>query len=78
MAFHKWFLKQSLIVKVLLLIIPFVGWIVEILMRVTALLNKSTTSNILGLILYLILGILLAFVDVVLVLVGGKPFLLED
>lgn len=78
MTFHKWFLQQSTVVKVLLLIIPFVGWIVEILMRVTALLNKSTTSNILGLILYLILGILLAFVDVVLVLVGAKPFLLED
>lgn len=78
MAFHKWFLKQSLIVKVLLLIIPVVGWFVEVVMRISALLNKSTTSNILGLILYLILGILLAFVDVVLVLVGGKPFLLED
>lgn len=78
MAFHKWFLKQSLIVKVLLLIIPVVGWFVEVVMRISALLNKSTTSNILGLILYLILGILLAFVDVVLVLVGAKPFLLED
>lgn len=78
MAFHKWFLKQSLIVKVLLLIIPVVGWFVEVVMRISALLAKGTTSNILGLILYIILGVIMAYVDVLFCLLGQNPLLLED
>ena len=34
MTFDKWFEKQDRIVKIILLIIPFVGWIVEVLVRI--------------------------------------------
>lgn len=77
MTFHKWFLQQSVVVKVLLLIIPFVGWIVEVAMRISALLNENTTSNIVGLILYIILGAIITYVDVILCLLGKKPLLLD-
>ena len=56
MTFDKWFEKQDRIVKIILLIIPFVGWVVEILVRLSAVLRKSSTTNILGLVLFIVLG----------------------
>lgn len=53
----KWFNKQSRIVQVLLLLIPVVGWITEIIVRVTAVLEKPTGKNILGCILALIIPV---------------------
>ena len=44
-----WFNKQSRLVQVLLLLIPIVSWVVEIYVRVTAVLQKPTVGNILGL-----------------------------
>ena len=56
MTFDKWFEKQDRLVKIILLIIPFVGWVVEILVRLSALLRKTSTTNILGFVLFLLLG----------------------
>ena len=56
MTFDKWFEKQDRIVKIILLIIPFVGWLVEILVRISAVLRKSSTTNLLGLVLFIVLG----------------------
>ena len=53
----KWFNSQSRLVQLVLLLIPFVNWIVEIYVRVTAVLEKPTTENILGLIFGLIIPI---------------------
>jgi hypothetical protein len=56
MEFENWFAKQDRIVRIILLIIPFVGWIVEILIRVCAVIRKTSTTNLLGLILFIVLG----------------------
>lgn len=56
MTFDKWFEKQDRIVKIILLIIPFVGWVVEVLVRLSAVLRKSSTTNLLGLVLFIVLG----------------------
>lgn len=56
MTFDKWFEKQDRLVKIILLIIPFVGWVVEVLVRLSALLRKTSTTNILGFVLFLLLG----------------------
>lgn len=79
MTFDKWFEKQSLLVKVVLLIIPFVGWVVEILVRLSALLRKSSTVNILGLLIYVVFGlpIILEVLDIIWVVLNGQLFLLE-
>jgi len=47
----KWFNHLPRLVQFILLLIPVVGWIVEIYVRVTAVLEKPTGGNILGLIL---------------------------
>lgn len=52
-----WFNKQSRLVQILLLLIPFVGWITEIFVRVTALIEKPTVENILGFIFGLIIPV---------------------
>ena len=77
MTFDKWFKEQSLLVQVILLIIPGLGWVIELLVRLSAYLRKNTTTNLVG----LILGILAFFVwevaDVVVLLLTGELLLLE-
>ena len=67
----KWFNSQSRLVQILLLLVPFVNWVTEIVVRVTACLEKPKGTNILGLILAIIpiTGVILGYADLVAVLV---------
>ena len=51
MTFDKWFNEQPLWLKIVLLVIPFVGWVVEILIRVSAVIRKASVLNIVGLVI---------------------------
>ena len=77
MAFDKWFEKQSLLIKIILLVIPGLGWVIELLVRLSAFLRKNSTINLAG----LILGILAFFVweiaDIIVLLLTGEMLLLE-
>ena len=76
MTFDKWFGEQALWLRVVLLIIPFVGWVMEILIRVSAIIRKSSTLNIVG----LVLGVVVPFfgiVDAIVLLITGKQLVLE-
>ncbi len=76
MTFDKWFEEQALWLRVVLLIIPFVGWVMEILIRVSAIIRKSSTLNIVG----LVLGVVVPFfgiVDAIVLLITGKQLVLE-
>lgn len=64
----SWFNKQSRLVQIILLLIPVVNWVVEIYVRVTAVMRKATLGNILGLILGVLLGFAFGWVDLVWVL----------
>ena len=79
MEFDTWFNKQERLVKIILLIIPFVGWVVEILVRLSALLRKSSTTNILGFVLFLVLGgfWIPTLIDLIYFIVKDKFLLLE-
>ncbi len=79
MTFDKWFNSQSTLVKVLLLLIPFVGWIVEILVRLSVFLR---TKNIVHLIMFLVFAIcgfvwIPVIIDLVCLCVTGKLFLTD-
>ena len=63
----KWFNPQSRLVQLILLLIPVVNWIVEIFVRVTAVLEKPNLGNILGLIFGIIIPIF-GWIDLVWVL----------
>ncbi len=64
----SWFNKQSRLVQILLLLIPGVNWITEVVVRVTGVIQKPTTENILGLIFGIIIPVF-GWVDLIWVLV---------
>ena len=77
MEFDKWFNGQEFLVKVLLLVIPFVNWVVEILVRVSAFLRNKSNLNLVGLIVYIFFGWFLGFADLILTIVGRAFLFLE-
>lgn len=79
MNFDKWFNSQSRLVQVIIFILPIVGWVVEILVRLSALLRKQSTTNILGFVLYLLVGgfWIPVLVDLVYLILKGKLILTE-
>ena len=81
MTFDKWFKEQTTLVRIILLIIPFVGWVVEVLVRLSAFLRKNSNVNLLGLLLYAILGLplILEIIDIIFILGDekGNLFLME-
>ena len=65
----KWFNSLPRLVQFILLLIPGVNWIVEIVVRLTALISNPDGKHIFGFILYLLpTGVVLAYVDFVWVL----------
>ena len=77
MKFDKWFEKQSLLIKAILLIIPFVGWVVEVLVRLSAFLRNKSGVNLVGLIIGIIGNVVWSIIDFVVLLVTRHLFLLE-
>ena len=77
MTFDKWFEEQSLLIKVILLILPIVGWVVEVLVRLSAFLRKNSTVNLVGLIIGIIGNWIWSVIDLVVLLVTGRLFLIE-
>ena len=72
----KWFKKQSRLVQFLLLIIPFVNWVTELVVRWDTWLKKG---GLLRLIICLIVtfggGLILGYIDLIWVLLFKKFFL---
>ena len=56
------------LVQFLLLLIPGVNWITEIIVRITAVIEKPSLGNIIGLIIAIIIGFAFGWVDLVWVL----------
>lgn len=74
----KWFNSLPRLVQFILLLIPGVNWIVEIVVRVSAVLEKPTSTNILGLILAVLpTGNILGWVDLVWVLLYNHLLLAD-
>lgn len=71
----KWFNSQSKLIKVLLLLIPVVNWFTEIFVRVSAVIEKPTAGNILGVILAFVIPVLPGWLDLIWVLVTGHLIL---
>lgn len=72
-----WFNKQSRLVQILLLLIPFVNWIVEIVVRWSTFIKKGGFMRLLVCLLVTILGWIpvIGWIDLVWVLLFKKLFL---
>ena len=56
MQFDKWFNNQSTLLKVILLILPLVGWVVEVLLRLSVMLRTKSLVHIVVFVLFLLVG----------------------
>lgn len=74
-----WFDEQTLLVRIILIIIPFVGWIIELFVRISALVRRQSGINIAGLIVFAILGgfWVLCLFDVISLLLNDRLILIE-
>lgn len=77
MSFDKWFNKQDRLVQVLLLLIPFVGWVTELLVRLSVALNKKDAVSIIVFVLFLVVGWgwFLCLIDLVYLIIKGHLIL---
>ena len=77
MSFDKWFNSQDRLVQVILLVIPFVGWIVECLVRLSVTLRTKSIIHIVVLLLFLFVGWtwILCVIDLVYLILKGNLIL---
>ena len=77
MTFDKWFNSQSRLLQIILMIIPVVGWILEILIRLSvALRTKEPIHWVVFLIFVLVgWGWILNLVDLIYLLLNGHLIL---
>ena len=70
---NTWFHKQSKILQVLLLIIPFINWIVELLLRLSSWLKKGGVLRLIVCILVTIpSGIIIGWLDAIWTVLTNK------
>jgi len=79
MQFDKWFNKQSVLIKAILLLLPVVGWICECLVRLSVMLKTKSIVHIVVFCLFLFVGWgwILGVIDFVYMLVTGHLILAE-
>ena len=79
-TFYKWFNSQSTLLKVILLVIPFVGWVVELLVRGSRAYDKKDTLSIVMLVLFLVVGwgCVLNLIDIIYMVMTGHLILADD
>ena len=75
MKIHTWFYKQNLLLQIALLLLPFVGYISEVLIRLSIYLDKKNKTNLIIFIVMIVLGIIFCYVDLVYFLIKGNLIL---
>ena len=75
MKFDKWFNKQIRLVQILLLLIPFVNWIVEILVRFSVALRKKDLVHVLIAVLIIFVGLPFGWLDLAWILLFNHMLL---
>lgn len=73
----KKFFELPRLVQIILLIIPIVGWIVELIIRWSAVLEKFTLLNLVAALIYTFLGwgIVLQIIDIIWIILFKHLFL---
>lgn len=79
MKVDMWFDEQTLLVKIILIIIPFIGWLIELFVRISALIRRQSGINIAGLVVFAVLGgfWVLCLFDVISLLLNDRLILIE-
>lgn len=69
------FNKQSKLVKILLLLIPFVNWVTELVTRWDYYVKNKTTANLIIALIVTFLGLPIGFIDCIAILLTDKMIL---
>ena len=79
MTFDKWFNKQSVLLKAILLLLPIVGWVCECLVRLSVMLRTKSLLHLIVFLAFLFIGWgwVLGIVDFVYMLLTGHLILAE-
>lgn len=79
MKFDKWFNSQSVLLKAILLLIPFVGWVVECLVRLSVMLRTKSVVHIVVFFVFLFVGWgwVLGVIDFIYMLLTGHLILAD-
>ena len=79
MTFDKWFNSQSTLIKAILLLLPFVGWVCECLVRLSVALRTKSGVHVVVFVLFLVVGWgwFLGLIDFIYLLVKGNLILAE-
>ena len=79
MTFDKWFNKQSVLIKAILLLLPFVGWVCECLVRLSVALRTKSVIHVVVFLAFLFIGWgwFLGVIDFVYMLMTGHLILAE-
>ena len=71
MGFCEWFDKQDKVIRIILLI-PFWGWIFSLVYRIVAFAEHKDVASLIGFILTLFIGFIVALVDLITVITNDK------
>ena len=79
MSFDKWFNSQSTLIKVILLLLPVVGWVCECLIRLSVMLRTKNIVHVVVFVLFLVVGWgwFLGLIDLIYLLVKGHLILAD-
>ena len=79
MTFDKWFNKQSVLLKAILLLLPVVGWVCECLVRLSVALRTKNIIHIVVFLAFLFIGWgwFLGVIDFVYMLMTGHLILAD-
>ncbi len=79
MTFDKWFNKQSVLLKAILLLIPVVNWVMECLIRLSVMLRTKSVVHIVVFLLFLLVGWgwFLGVIDFIYMLLTGHLILAD-
>ena len=78
MNFDKWYEKQSKVLKIVLVAVPFVNWIMEILIRLSIYLRTKKTIDLVFFIVYAVFTYPLFILDIVWLAIKGHIFGTSD
>ncbi len=78
MNFDKWYNEQSLVLKIVLVAIPFVNWVMEILIRLSVYLRTKKTNDLVFFIVFAVFTYPLFILDIVWLAIKGHLFGSED
>ncbi len=79
MNFDTWFHNQNKLIQILLLILPFIGWIMDLLIRWSAFIKKQNVVNLIMALVITLFGEfwILTILDAVMIALNNKLFLEE-